>query len=87
MELSEYVDQARGRQTELANALGCDAQLVWQWARRVRQVPLERCSAIELATDGAVRRWHLRPSDWHRIWPELIGAEGAPAAPDVVRTA
>jgi hypothetical protein len=28
-----------------------------------------------------VARWDLRPDDWHRIWPELIGAEGAPPLP------
>ena len=32
---------------------------------------------IEAATDGAVRRQDLRPDDWHRIWPELIGTDGA----------
>ena len=37
--------------------------------------------AIERATSQRVRRWDPRPSDWHRIWPELIGAEGAPAVP------
>ena len=36
---------------------------------------------LERATAGAVRRWDLRPTDWHRIWPELIGTEGAPAVP------
>jgi len=36
---------------------------------------------LEAATDGAVRRWDLRPDDWHRIWPELIGADGAPDVP------
>lgn len=40
---------------------------------------------IEQATGGAVRRWHLRPDDWARIWPELIGADGAPAVPADVR--
>ena len=34
---------------------------------------------IEAATAGAVRRWDLRPDDWHRIWPELIGTDGAPS--------
>ena len=24
------------------------------------------------------KRKHLRPDDWHLIWPELIGADGAP---------
>ena len=37
------------------------------------------CVAIERATQAAVRRWDLRPDDWMRIWPELIGAPGAPA--------
>lgn len=37
--------------------------------------------AIEKCTGAAVRRWHLRPDDWHLIWPELIGTEGAPAVP------
>jgi DNA-binding transcriptional regulator YdaS (Cro superfamily) len=36
------------------------------------------CAAIEAHTGGEVRRWDLRPNDWHRIWPELIGAAGAP---------
>lgn len=65
----------------LAGAVGCQSQLIWQWARGVRPVPLDRCVPIERATAGAVRRWDLRPDDWYRIWPELIGADGAPAAP------
>lgn len=81
MKLSEYVDAAPGRQTSLARQVGCQPQLVWQWAREVRPVPLERCVAVERATEGAVRRWDLRPIDWHLIWPELIGAEGAPQVP------
>ena len=36
---------------------------------------------IERASGGVVRRQDLRPDDWHRIWPELIGAEGAPDVP------
>jgi DNA-binding transcriptional regulator YdaS (Cro superfamily) len=37
-----------------------------------------RCVEIERKTDNEIRRWHLRPADWHLIWPELIGADGAP---------
>lgn len=33
---------------------------------------------IEAATNGAVRRWELRPDDWFVIWPELVGMAGAP---------
>ena len=38
----------------------------------------ETCVLIEHHSAGRVRRWHLRPTDWHRIWPELIGMPGAP---------
>lgn len=41
----------------------------------------ELCVLIERATDRSVMRWDLRPKDWHRIWPELIGADGAPEVP------
>lgn len=41
----------------------------------------ELAALIELATSGAVRRWHLRPRDWHRIWPELVFAVGHPPVP------
>jgi hypothetical protein len=23
----------------------------------------------------------VRPEDWHKVWPELIGVEGAPPVP------
>ena len=36
---------------------------------------------IEIASNGAVTRRDLRPSDCEQIWPELIGAEGAPPMP------
>ena len=52
-----------------------------QMASGLRPVPAERAVDIERACAFEVRRWDLRPHDWHRIWPELIGAEGAPAAP------
>lgn len=43
----------------------------------------ELCVAIEQATDGVVMRWSLRPNDWYRIWPELIGIEGSPEVPAI----
>lgn len=36
---------------------------------------------LEQASRGCLKRWDLRPEDWHRIWPELIGAEGSPPIP------
>lgn len=54
---------------------------VSQWASGIKAVAVERCVPLEDATAGAVRRWDLRPDDWHRIWPELKGADGAPDVP------
>lgn len=34
--------------------------------------------SLEHFSGRQVRRWDLRPDDWHRMWPELIGTEGAP---------
>jgi hypothetical protein len=36
------------------------------------------CVVIEAKSEQKVRRWDLRPDDWHLIWPELIGTKGAP---------
>lgn len=37
--------------------------------------------AIERESEQQVRRWELRPADWHRHWPELIGTLNAPDVP------
>lgn len=46
---------------------------------RKRGIPIERCLAIERANVHGIRRWDLRPLDWHLIWPELVGVVGAPS--------
>ena len=33
---------------------------------------------IASTTERKVAEWDLRPRDWHRIWPDLIGTPGAP---------
>lgn len=40
---------------------------------------IELGAAIEKAGGGM--RWDQRPDDWFEIWPELVGAEGAPEVP------
>lgn len=78
--LQQAVDRLGG-QAALAAAVGVKQQHVWNWLSR-KSVPTDHCAAIEAATSRAVMRWDLRPDDWHRIWPELIGIEGAPAIPE-----
>lgn len=85
MKLSDYLQTTSN--ASLADAIGVPHPLVSQWKTGVRQVPIERCVAIERVTGGLVRRWDLRPDDWRRIWPELIGAPGAPSAPSTTEVA
>jgi len=80
MNLQTFLRKERGRTQKLAAGLRVSASLVTQWAGG-KAVSAERCPLIEVATCLEVRRWDLRPDDWHLIWPELIGAEGAPAVP------
>ncbi len=81
MTLAEYIRLERGRMAVVAARAGLAAAFVSQMVNGVRRVPAERAADIEAACEGAVRRWDLRPDDWHRIWPELIDAEGAPDVP------
>lgn len=39
---------------------------------------IERVSRVRYGDHQTVFRWDLIPGKWHLIWPELIGASGAP---------
>lgn len=77
--LKHYV--ARVGLTVMARQLGVSVQRLSNWVER--GVPVEHCPLIERITAGAVCRWDLRTTDWHQIWPELVGAAGAPALPEL----
>lgn len=81
MELRDFTnDLPRGGVTELAARCGITPIYLSQIAARQndREASPELCVVIERETVGQVRRWDLRPKDWHRIWPELVGVKGAP---------
>ncbi len=69
--VEQAVEVMKG-QTALARAVGVTQPTVSEWLRGDRPVPVERCVLIERVTDGVVTRRHLRPTDWWRIWPELV---------------
>lgn len=73
----------RGGVSALARQLGISTVYLAQLSARQdnREAKPELCVDIERETGGKVRRWSLRPNDWHRIWPELIGQPGAPVIP------
>lgn len=58
----------------LATAIEVAASTPSMWKAR-GSVPAEYCAPIERATGGKVSRRDLRPTDWHRIWPELVTDE------------
>ena len=88
MTLREYLDSLpRGGLATLAAAVERSTVYVLQLAARQdgRAAAPELAVRIEQATGGQVKRWDLRPDDWHRIWPELIAADGAPKVPEAAR--
>lgn len=78
--LAQAIETSGGPQA-VARLLGVSVQAVCFWRDGKRRLPVEHIPRIEAACSGAVRRWDLRPADWHLVWPELVGAEGAPPAP------
>lgn len=82
--LRQFLDGLpRGGATALAGRLRVHPVYLSQLAARQngREPSPELCVSIERATDGAVTRRDLRPDDWDRIWPELIGTDPTPTAP------
>jgi DNA-binding transcriptional regulator YdaS (Cro superfamily) len=62
----------------LANEIGISEPYLYQCLTGRKAMKPEEAVRVEVASGQRLRRWHLRPNDWHRIWPELIGADGAP---------
>ena len=79
MELNEYLSEMPGRQVEMAKAIGMSGSFLSQIARGARAAPAAFAPAIQELSGYRVRVWDLRPKDWHRIWPELVGQAGAPS--------
>lgn len=81
-ELQRYLDrQPHGFRTAFAKRLGITRQYLAQLEQRVdgREPSPRLAVLIERESGMAVRRWSMRPQDWHQVWPDLIGAAGAPA--------
>lgn len=68
----------------LARRLGIKPPSVSGWIEEGRNgIPDGRLIELgaEIEATVGIPRWQLRPNDWHLIWPELIGTEGAPPVP------
>ena len=85
MDLRSYTETLpHGGVAAFAAKLGIERTYLSQLSARQngREPSPELCVAIERASDMQVRRWDLKPNNWHLIWPELIGTDGAPAVPE-----
>lgn len=80
-QLLSYLLAERGRMARVAAEVGVSPAYLSQVANGNRPVPVERAAELEKACAGQVPRWCMFPTNWHLIWPELVGAEGAPAVP------
>lgn len=80
MDLRTYIKSGdRGRASELASRLNVSRSYLSQMASGLAPISPERCVAIWQETNGMVTRQELRPSDWHKIWPELRPLAGSSA--------
>jgi DNA-binding transcriptional regulator YdaS (Cro superfamily) len=62
----------------IAEKVGVSDPYLYQCMTGRKAMKPEEAVRVERESAGTLRRWHLRPKDWHAIWPELIGIEGAP---------
>lgn len=67
--------------TKLAAAIDVGQSVASNWKTRCTVIDPLYCTGIEELPECPVHRWHLRPLDWWRIWPELRSAPGAPPLP------
>lgn len=63
----------------IAEKVGVSDPYLYQCMTGRKAMKPEEAVRVERESAGVLRRWHLRPDDWWKIWPELIGIDGAPA--------
>lgn len=67
MKLAKYLENNSNRKA-LSKTLCVSTSVLYQWSNNIRPVPIIRCKAIVIATNGQVTFKDLRPNDWHLIW-------------------
>lgn len=79
MELKKHLADISLEQRE-ALAVACQTSLghLKNVMYGLKPCSAELASHLERETGGVVRRWDVRPKDWHMVWPELVGIDGAP---------
>lgn len=73
--------------TELAARVSVSEPYLYQCLTGRKAMSAAEAVRVEKESGGAIMRWHLRLDDWHLIWPELVGTEGAPPVAEVAKQA
>lgn len=81
MELKPYVSALTPEQRQdLAERCGTSVGHINNVMYGYKPCGHELAVALERETHGAVTRRELRPTDWHRFWPELVAPTQAEKA-------
>lgn len=73
--LSDAMKRIPMTQAALAEAVGVTQPSVAHWVKGRVRIPAERCIQIELATQGAITRYDLRPDVFGEPVPASPSAE------------
>lgn len=79
--IAQAIELAGGPAAVARGLGGISVQAVCFYRDGKRQMPADLMAELERLCGQRLRRWHFRPRDWHRVWPELVGADGAPEMP------
>lgn len=71
----------------LSALCGVNEQYLYQCLTERRDMSPAVARLCETVSNGELMRWDLCSQTWHKIWPELIGAEGAPPVPESAKAA
>ena len=85
---SELIDIAGGT-AAVARYVNVSSPSVSEW--RKAGIPLDKrvllAPLIERRTNGRVRRWHVCPENWFKVWDHLVDHPDAPPVPAEAGTA
>jgi hypothetical protein len=85
MELGQYIKRlSASERASFAVDVGTTLGHLNNVAYKQRIASASLTKQIALRSGREVAEWDSRPGDWHLIWPELVGTEGAPPVPTVV---
>jgi DNA-binding transcriptional regulator YdaS (Cro superfamily) len=71
MNFKTWIESERGRALALSKSIGVPPSFVSKMVNGEKAIPAEHCKAIEAFSDGVVTCQEMRPTDWHKYWPEL----------------